>query len=115
MLLWNIRGWLGKRAELDKITSNYDICFLTETKSKESDRINIRDFDIYINNNYNQGAGGAGGVAILIRRSIKRTVIDMSHCRGFFDVLGIKIQGEKYCLTLVCLYRRPGRFCTRES
>lgn len=60
MLLWNIRGWAGKRAELENISRKYDICFLNETKSKSSDRINTRDFDMYINNNYNQEFEDAG-------------------------------------------------------
>lgn len=61
MLLWDIRGWAGKRAELENISRKYDICFLNETKSKSSDRINIRDFDMYINNNSNQEFEDAGG------------------------------------------------------
>lgn len=66
-------------------------------------------FDTYAINNYTQGMGGTGGVAIFVRKVIKSFAIDMSQCNDFIDAVGIRIQGRDKPLNLVCIYRRPGR------
>lgn len=108
--LWNTRGWASKMTELEFRTRGYDVCLLTETKSKKRNNPRMRGFDVYSVNNYRREAGGAGGgVAILIRKNLKRSLINMSHCKNNLDVLGLKIQGAGICINILCLYRRPGK------
>lgn len=66
-------------------------------------------FDSYTANEFKQGEGGAGGVAILIRKEIRRSIIELNHCRGNFDIFGIRILGETSAINFIYVYRRPGR------
>lgn len=68
LLVWNARGWSNKDAELWKRIQEFDISIITETKSKRRDYFNVPGYDTLIKNNYRQGDGGAGGVAILSKR-----------------------------------------------
>lgn len=92
MLLWNVRGWISKKAELRHEAIEYDITILTETKSKKRDYINIRGFNCHMINNYQREEGGAGGVAILIRKNIKCQIIDFSDIKSSIDVIGIRVR-----------------------
>lgn len=104
-----MRGWRSKEAEFRKKINEYDICLLTETKSKKSDRIGFKGYDTYVMNDCSQGKRvGAGGVAILIKKNIKRKVIDLEQCKGKFDACGIRIEGEQITVNFICIYRRPG-------
>lgn len=86
-----------------------EVFFVTETKSRRCDRLRIPRFDIYSCNNYNQGEGGAGGgVAIFIRQKIKRQVLTFDNIKGNFDIIGVRIEGEKRNINFICVYRRPG-------
>lgn len=114
-LLWNIRGWASKEAELSSKINDYDVMFITETKSKKNHKLNMMGFDSYTANEFRQGEGRAGGVAILIRKEIKRTIIDLNHCRGNFDIFGIRILEETSAINFICVYRRPGRNLRRNA
>lgn len=107
--LWNARGWRSKNAEIVKRASDFDIIFITETKSKRKDHLTIPGFDTYVRNECRQGEGGVGGVAIFIKKQIKRQEIDLSRIKGNFDTLGVRVVGEKEAINFVCLYRRPGK------
>lgn len=74
-ILWNARGWRTKDAEIIKYSSDYDLICVTETKSKRNDRLLIPGFSSYLCNNYRQGEGGAGGVAIFIRYVSSRSLL----------------------------------------
>lgn len=96
--MWNARGWRSKDAEMIRRSCECEVFFVTETKSRRCDRLRIPGFDIYSCNNYNQGEGGAGGVAIFIRQKIKRQVLTFDNIKGNFDIIGVRIEGEKKCI-----------------
>lgn len=72
---WNARGIKGKKPELSKRITNYNICCIIETKIKKQDYIKFAGYncirgDRIVNNGY-----GAGGVMICISKGIKYEVI----------------------------------------
>lgn len=83
-----------------------DLGLITEIKSKMSDRINVPGFDVHSVNSHNLGIGEAGRVAIMIRKGIKYQTIDLDHYKNSFDIIGIKIIGDKQNINWICLYRR---------
>lgn len=105
-MVWNARGWRTKALEFLSKSNAYDLCFITETKSKRNNQIRVPGFDVYERVNYRQGEGGAEGVAILICRHIKREPLDMSRIKGNFDVVGIRIESTIVVINFVCTYRR---------
>lgn len=102
-LLWNARGWRTKGTELIKYSKDYDIMCITETKSKRGNR-----FKSNICNNYRQGEGGAGGVAIFIRDDIRSQFLNLNSIKGNFDITGVRILGEREMINVIVVYRRPG-------
>lgn len=60
-------------------------------------------------NNYNQGNGGAGGVAIFIKRNTKFREIDIDINNENLDVIGLRIDTETIPVVLMAIYRRSGR------
>lgn len=107
-ILWNARGWRTKDAEIIKYSSDYDLICVTETKSKRNDRLLIPGFSSYLCNNYRQGEGGAGGVAIFIRYDIKSRFINLRDIKGSFDMTEVRIVGEERTIKVIVVYRRPG-------
>lgn len=67
ILLWNARGLRNKKEEIYVRSQDYDICVITETKSKRTDHFMAPGFTTISKSNYNMQEGGAGGVAIFIR------------------------------------------------
>lgn len=90
------------------IIGEYDVLFLVETKSRITDRFNFVGYDTYTVNNYRQGKGGAGGVGILIRKSIRRRIIEIDQCKGAWDACSIRIECNKTPVNFICVYQRPG-------
>lgn len=60
-----------------------------------------------IKNNYNQGEGGAGGIAIFIKKSLKVQELDLTINKKNFDILGIKIKTDVGEISIIEIYRRP--------
>lgn len=44
-ILWNVRGWNNKRAEICKRVQDFDMVFLTEIKNKKKDVFNISGYN----------------------------------------------------------------------
>lgn len=107
-LLWNARGWRSKGAELIKYSRDFDVLCITETKSKRGDRLLIPGFVSNTCNNYRQGEGGAGGVAIFIRSDYRFQFLNLSNIKGNFDVTGVRILGKEETINVIVVYRRPG-------
>lgn len=55
-----------------------------------------------------KGKEGQRGVAIFIRQKIKRQVLTFDNIKGNFDIIGVRIEGEKRNINFICVYRRPG-------
>lgn len=108
-IMWNARGWSNKDAEIWKRLQDYDIGIITETKSKRTDHFNVPGYITIMKNNYNQGNGGAGGVAIFIKRNTKFREIDIDINNENLDVIGLRIDTETTPVVLMAIYRRPGR------
>lgn len=107
-LLWNAREWRSKGAELIKYSRDFNVLCVTETKSKRGDRLTIPGFASNTCNNYRQGEGGAGGVAVFIRSSYRFQFLNQSNIKGNFDVTGVRILGEEETINVIVVYRRPG-------
>lgn len=61
-------------------------------------------------NSYNQGQGGAGGVAIFVKKNIKAKEVTLNNIRfEEMDYVAITIYGMKENLVIVGVYRRPGK------
>lgn len=71
--------------KLIKQSRDYDILCVTETKSRREDKLSIPDFVSHVCNNYRQGEGGAGDVAIFVRHSIRAQFLNLSNIKGSFD------------------------------
>lgn len=113
-LLWNARGWRSKETEILKRAQEYDILFITETESKRDDRITISGFDTYSRIDYRQDEGGAGGVAVFVRKYIRRQELDLSYIKDNLDAVGIRVEGDKEIINFICFYRRPSKTERRE-
>lgn len=72
-------------------------------------------FDLYSVNSYRQGKGGAGGISILIRKSIKNRFFEVDQCNGLWDAGGIKIACDYVPINFICVYRRPDPFAERNK
>lgn len=108
-MVWNVRGWRSKNAEMQKRCQGFDIGLFTELKNKRGEGLNLPGFESVVVNNFNQGLGGAGGVGIAIRKGYKWQEINLSHCHKDFDICGIKLFGELGKLNIICVYRRSGK------
>lgn len=79
----------------------------TETKNKKDNVIGIPGFEVEFQNDYNSTKKGAGGVAIFVKRGIKRETLCFPQNARDFDVCGVRIEGDNMWLNIVCIYRRP--------
>lgn len=66
----------NERGGTDKVLER--LC-ITETKCRRDDKLTIPGFVSYVCNNYRQGEGGAGGVAIFIRDNIRAQFLNLSN------------------------------------
>lgn len=97
-------------AELRNLVGKYDVLFLTEIKNRVTDNFNFAGYDTYTINNYRQGKGGAGGVAIIIRKNIRCRVFEVDQCNGIWDAIDIRIECDKLPINFIYVYRRPEIF-----
>lgn len=88
-----------KKAEIWKRVQEYDIVFLTETKSKKNDVFNVPGYISIIKNNYKDGLSGAGGVAIFYRNNLKvKRMLDRKDKDGFDTIeLEIELENKSSC------------------
>lgn len=88
----------------------YDIVFLTETKSKKNDIFNVPGYKSIIKNNYRDRLGGAGGVAIFYRNNMKIKRITDRKDRDEFDTIELKMELErKSSCRMLLVYRKLGK------
>lgn len=106
---WNARGLLSKNTEIIHNSRDCEAFFVTETKSKRNDHLLIPGFESYTCNKYNNGEGGAGGVAMFIRHRIKKQILDISNAKGSFDALGVRLFIGSETINIIVIYRRPGK------
>lgn len=98
----------GRRKKQRCVKEVLDIGLFTELKNKKEDRVTLPGFEGITVNRYNKGKGGAGGVAILTKRGIKRQHLNLKHCKKDFDICSIRLFGEAGILNVLCVYRRLG-------
>lgn len=112
MVVWNCRGYSGKKNEIRKFISDYDIVVLTETKFSKEQGIYAPGFKTIAK----ASRGKSGGVAIMIRSHIEFELIKgWNRVRDEFDVIGIRLINTEIKFNLIAVYRRPyGRICKRE-
>lgn len=105
ILQWNCRILKSKWFEIQKHIHNYDIALLSEIWLTLEDNITLRNFDIIRKDR--MGRRG-GGVAILIRSSIKYSKVDIHFdCHGQLEICAIKIFDSVGDTLLVSCYRAP--------
>lgn len=109
-ILWNVRGWNNKRAEIFKRVQDFDMVFLTEIKNKKKDVFNISGYNCICKNNFRQGEGEAGSVAIFFRKNISVKIIKRDKDKKGFDSVELELELlNKRFINIVLIYRRSGR------
>lgn len=79
ILLWNARGYGSKKEEIAQKFREMDIEIGIITEMKNKTNVNgkqryiasISGYNSIIGNNYKNGQGGAGGVAVFVRKNIR--------------------------------------------
>ena len=107
LLHLNINGIYSSRAELEHLLTEHDphITCLNETHLHISNKLNINNYNIYRKDRI----GIKGGVAILHRKDIPVTEIDIPTEHRNIEALIIKIQIHNWPLYICTLYNPPGK------
>lgn len=87
ILLWNTRGFNSKKEEITQKFREADIDVGIITKMKNKTKMNntqryvtsISGYNSIIENSYNYGLGGAGGVAIIVKKNIRVREINLEN------------------------------------
>lgn len=102
---FNIQSLNNKKALLENFLyeKDIDICMLNETWLKsENTNFSVSGYNIVLQN----GPGGHGGVAILIKNSFKYSVIHTPYY-DFLQTAAINLKTNAGNLTLLCAYAPP--------
>lgn len=105
---WNARGIKGKKPELTKRFTKYDLCCITETKNKKQEYVNIPGYNCIRGDRKMKNGHGAGGVMICIRKGIKYETIKDLFIPSKVEGIGIRIGVYDRYINFVVIYRSPG-------
>lgn len=87
ILLWNARGIINKKMELEMHINKYDIIVITETKISKNKRLHFSGYKTFKSEN----EINCGGVAIIIKQGIEFNCIGTWKVRSQnIEVLGIR-------------------------
>lgn len=114
MLLWNARGYCSKKEELVQKFEEVeiDIGIVTETKNKNN--VNTKQkfigsmtgYNCLLGNNYRNGQGGAGGVAIFRKKNLRIKEINLENVqKKDIDSVAIMVYGSKEIFAIIGIYR----------
>lgn len=118
MLLWNARGYGSKKEELAQKfrEEEIDIGIVTEMKNKNNANTkqkfigSISGYNSLKGNNYRNGQGGAGGVAIFSKKNIRIKEINLEEVqKKDVDSVAVMVYGIKENLAIIGIYRRSGK------
>ena len=110
LVVWNARGIRGKIPELNNLINEIDILCVTESKLKEEDKLHMQGYNIERTNRRNNSNIGAGGTAIIIKKSITYQRLQLINTPKLCEVTAVRINNIKHkeTLTIIVLYRQPG-------
>lgn len=106
IILWNARGYIGKKEEVDEYIKNTDITIITESKVKDHENIKVKGFNIV----GIDSRGNSGGILIFCKEDIKIEVIEeWKDLDEDFDICGIRIKHGSTNMNIIGVYRRPNK------
>lgn len=117
-ILWNARGYGSKKEEITQKFREEDVEIGIVTEMKNKNNLNnkqkyiapIPGYNGIIGNNYKNGQGGAGGVAIFVKKSIRVKEVSLENIqKEEFDCAAIMIYKMEENLAIIGIYRRPGK------
>ncbi|XP_071578331.1 uncharacterized protein [Temnothorax nylanderi] len=99
-----LRGYRCHQNELSKISMEYDIVILTETRCTGRNRVHLPGFKtLHSNNNL-----GSGGVSISVRSHITFDIIKIvGALPAEYDVIGIRTSNLVNNVNIIAVYRHP--------
>lgn len=102
---WNCKSFFSKLSEITSMSRDMDVILLSETWLEEKHNTKVRDFEIVRKDRVHR----RGGVAILIRKSLKFSVVESVYdCDGGLEVCAVRIFRNKDEIVLVSCYNAPG-------
>lgn len=101
---WNCNSTKSKEQIFNKFLSenNFDIFCLNETKLSNDSKISIDNYNIVEKNRNKRG----GGVAILIKNSIKFEIIDVLD-KYELELICVKIKTKNHAINIISIYNPP--------
>ncbi|XP_024870002.1 uncharacterized protein LOC112453444 [Temnothorax curvispinosus] len=97
------RGFRPHKNELSKISMDYDIVVLTETRCSARRGVYLPGFKTLNGDN----ALGSGGVAVAVRSHIRFDIIRLGGMPVGYDVLGISTSNLRKNFNIFAVYRHP--------
>lgn len=108
ILFWNARSVKNKKNELQIIGQDYDVIFLVETWLKDGDNFYF-DLPGYSEYKCNRQYGDGGGIAFLIRNTLRYSAIDdLVNSNPIAELAGIRITNLSQPVAITACYRPPG-------
>lgn len=112
ILFWNLRSAVNKKAELQKLTEEYDVIVLAETWLNKNSSFEFGQFHTY---SLPRADGPGGGLAFIVHNSLQYTLVENINEVNGAEIGGIKITNLAKPLTIFAVYRPPGNGSLTDS